>query len=133
VFQSKAFATFIGVVMALIWHYLNALIVGYFAILRFADQWPLWLKVAAPVALFMSIVVVPSNYIMHRVFAIRPNLAILFSMLTYVGLIVYASIHAHSAFLEMIWSGAFIAAAVLPGAVALLLEQRPKLSERNYN
>ncbi len=112
--------------MAFLWHYIYAQVLGYLALWRFPDQWPLWARIGVPTLFFLCVVVLPSYYLLIRLFGKTSTAAIWSSCLTYTTLTVYAHTEIATQNLELLPSALLVCTTVLAGFVALRVARSVK-------
>jgi hypothetical protein len=116
-------AVAVGIVVAYLWEFLNAEIVGYLALWRFSDHWPLWAHIALPALLFLGIAAL-SHWILVLVLRDFGIAAIWASIVAFGILMLYAHMDVETGIQELAFSVTLIGAAVLSGVVVLKLWRR---------
>jgi hypothetical protein len=117
----------VGIVVAYLWEFLNAEIVGYLALWRFSDHWPLWAHIALPALLFLGIAAV-THWVLMLVLRDVGTAAIWASIIAFSILMLYAHIEVETGSRELLFSGTLIGAAVLSGLIAIRLRRRHPIS-----
>ncbi len=124
--RNRVVACLGGAATAFLWHYINAQVLGYLALWRFPDHWAPWARVGVPTLFFLCVVVVPSYYLLIRVFGKTSTAAIWSSCLTYAALMVYAHTEIAAQGLELLSSALLVFMTVLAGFVALRVARSVK-------
>jgi hypothetical protein len=118
-------AATLGIVTALVWHFLNAQVVGYLALSRFPDRWPEMLRVGVPVLIFLAIVFL-SYWVFVRILGRGSIPAIWASFIAYSAITAQALFSVPAGSMELTLSILLIGAAVIPGLAALRFVSRAK-------
>jgi hypothetical protein len=122
-FRNVLVATVTGILLAFLWQFLNAEIVGYLALWRFSDHWTMWAHIALPALLFLGITTF-SYWVLMLAFRAASAAAIWASFLGFTVLMVYAHAEVSTGRAALAFSGVLIGVAVLSGLVALKIVRR---------